>query len=46
VDVLGNARMHLPAIGRKPRADWIAPYSSAVATGPPPARVLVATADE
>jgi putative transposase len=51
VYVLGNARKHLPAIGRKPRADWIDPYSSAVwfpgwdqpiATGPPPARVLVA----
>jgi hypothetical protein len=40
--VLGNARKHLPAVLRKPGADWIDPYSSAVATGPPPARVLVA----
>ena len=31
VYVLGTARKHLP-IGRKPRADWIDPWSSAVAT--------------
>jgi hypothetical protein len=36
--VLGNVRKHLPAIGRKPRADWSDAYSSAVATGPPGAR--------
>ena len=53
VYVLGNARKHLPAIGRRPGADWVDPYSSApwftgwssstgTATGPPPARVPVA----
>jgi REP element-mobilizing transposase RayT len=29
VYVLGNARKHLAAVGQRPRADWLDPYSSA-----------------